>query len=114
MYQTFLCDITNNLLLRGWMEQSLQLRTGTFPTTSLGAYSADRISALCFTACVLRSPDDTHCNFALGLSPKRRWENAPCVCAVKPNRALSALHDFHNLFFNLRHWSLDDLFKDAL
>ena len=49
---------------------------------------------LCFTACprtcVLQSSDDTRCNFALGLSPQRRWENAPCVCAVKPNRDLSA------------------------
>ena len=68
---------------------------GTFPTTSLGACEANRISALCFTACprngVLQSSDDTLlCNFARGLSPQRRWENAPCVCAVKPNRALSA------------------------
>ena len=44
----------------------------------------DRISALCFTACpqtgVLRSSDDTLCNFARGLSPQRRWEHAPlCV-----------------------------------
>ena len=36
-------------------------------------------AALCFTACpqtgVLRSSDDTLCNFARGLSPQRRWEH---------------------------------------
>ena len=46
--------------------------------------NADRISALCFTACpqtgVLRSSDKTLCNFARGLSPPLRWKNAPCVC----------------------------------
>ena len=52
---------------------SLQLHMETFPS------EADRISALCFTACprtcVLQSSDDTLiCNFALGLSPQRRWE----------------------------------------
>ena len=56
--------------------------------------NADRISALCFTACprtgVLRSSDDTLCNFARGLSQQRCWEHAPCVFAVKP-QALSAI-----------------------
>ena len=56
--------------------------------------NADCISALCFTACpqtgVLQTSDDTLCNFARGLSQQRRWENAPCVCAVKPHRDLSA------------------------
>ena len=36
--------------------------------------NADRISAVCFTACprtgILLSSDDTPCNFALGLSPQ--------------------------------------------
>ena len=42
--------------------------------------NADRITALCFTACpqigVLWSSDDTLCNFTWGLSPQRRWEHA--------------------------------------
>ena len=42
--------------------------------------NADRISELCFTACprtgVLKSSDDSLCNFARGLSPQRRWEHA--------------------------------------
>ena len=45
--------------------------------------NADRNSALCFTACprtgVLKSSDDTLCNFERGLSPQRCWEHAPCV-----------------------------------
>ena len=56
--------------------------------------NAVRNSALYFTAClrtgVLRSSDDTLCNFERGLSPQRRWVNAPCVCAAKPQRDLSA------------------------
>ena len=73
---------------------------GDFPHNVVGSMRADRTSELCFTACprngVLQSSDDTLlCNFALGLSPQRRWENAPCVCAVKLNRALALLR--HNL-----------------
>ena len=42
--------------------------------------NADWISELCYTVCprtgVLKSSDDTLCNFERGLFPQRRWENA--------------------------------------
>ena len=84
--------------------------------------NADRITALCFTACpqtsVLRSSDDTLCNFARGLSPQRRWEHAPCVRNWNINslhlRALlnpvlwDDLQDFDNSVLNLRDWNIDE------